>query len=85
MQELLTPDFGDYELIDSGGFEKLERFGGRVLRRPEPQAIWRPTLPEEEWRRVERGASPTPRSAAMRAATSAASGACARACPNAGR
>ena len=45
MQELLTPDFGDYELIDSGGFEKLERFGGRVLRRPEPQAIWRPTLP----------------------------------------
>ncbi len=52
MQELLTPDFGDYELIDSGGFEKLERFGGRVLRRPEPQAIWRPTLPEEEWRRL---------------------------------
>ncbi len=52
MQELLTPDFGDYELIDSGGFEKLERFGGRVLRRPEPQAVWRPTLPEEEWRRL---------------------------------
>lgn len=52
MQELLTPDFGDYELIDSGGFEKLERFGDRVLRRPEPQAIWRPTLPEEEWRRL---------------------------------
>ena len=50
MQELLTPDFGDYELIDTGDFEKLERFGRYVTRRPEPQAIWRRTLPEEEWR-----------------------------------
>ena len=41
MQEQLTPDFGDYELIDSGDFEKLERFGNLVTRRPEPQAIWR--------------------------------------------
>ena len=52
MQELLTPDFGDYELIDTGDFEKLERFGRYVTRRPEPQAIWRRTLPEEEWRRT---------------------------------
>lgn len=52
MQEQLTPDFGDYELIDSGNFEKLERFGRYVTRRPEPQAIWRPTLPEAEWRRM---------------------------------
>ena len=51
MQEQLTPDFGDYELIDSGDFEKLERFGDLVTRRPEPQAIWRRSLPEEEWRR----------------------------------
>ena len=52
MQEQLTPDFGDYELIDSGDFEKLERFGRYVTRRPEPQAIWRRTLAEEEWRRT---------------------------------
>lgn len=39
----------DYELIDSGGFEKLERFGPHVLRRPEPQAIWSPTLSEQKW------------------------------------
>ncbi|MCD8034413.1 MAG: class I SAM-dependent methyltransferase [Alistipes sp.] len=50
MQEQLTPDFGDYELIDTGDFEKLERFGRYVTRRPEPQAIWRRTLAEEEWR-----------------------------------
>ena len=51
MQEMLTPDFGDYELIDTGDFEKLERFGTFVTRRPQPQAIWRRSLPEEEWRR----------------------------------
>ena len=49
MQQQLTPDFPDYELLDSGNFEKLERFGRFTMRRPEPQAIWRPTLPEEEW------------------------------------
>lgn len=52
MQEQLTPDFGDYELLDTGDFEKLERFGRYVTRRPEPQAIWRRTLSEEEWRRT---------------------------------
>lgn len=52
MQQQLTPDFPDYELLDTGDFEKLERFGRHVLRRPEPQAIWRRTLPEEEWQRL---------------------------------
>lgn len=52
MQEQLNPLFPDYELIDTGDFEKLERFGPFVARRPEPQAIWRRSLPEEEWRRM---------------------------------
>ena len=52
MFEALTPRFPDYELIDSGDFEKLERFGRYVVRRPEPQAIWRRSLTEEEWRRL---------------------------------
>ena len=52
MSQLLTPTFPDYELIDSGDFEKLERFGRHVTRRPEPQAIWHKTLSEEEWRRL---------------------------------
>lgn len=50
--ELLSPVWQDYELIDSGDFEKLERFGKYVTRRPEPQAIWHKSLSEEEWQRL---------------------------------
>ena len=51
--EILTPRrWKDYELIDSGAFEKLERFGDFVLSRPEPQAIWNKSLPEGEWSRT---------------------------------
>src|SRR5688572_3740267 len=47
---LLTPDnFPDYELIDSGNFGKLERFGKFVTIRPEPQALWSPAMSEKEW------------------------------------
>ncbi len=42
--------FEEYEMIDSGDFEKLERFGTVVTRRPEPQAIWHKGLSEEQWR-----------------------------------
>lgn len=50
---LETPkNWPDYELIDSGGFEKLERFGPCVVARPEPKALWRKTLPEKEWERL---------------------------------
>ncbi|MFC0261143.1 class I SAM-dependent methyltransferase [Fontibacter flavus] len=49
----LTPlHWKDYELIDTGGFEKLERFGQFVLSRPEPQAIWDKSLNEEEWKNM---------------------------------
>jgi len=48
--ELLSPDnWPDYQLIDSGGYEKLERFGSYCLRRPEPQAVWKKELTDEEW------------------------------------
>lgn len=50
MIQLLTPTYWkDYELIDCGDFEKLERFGDVVLIRPEPQAVWRKILPQSEW------------------------------------
>ena len=42
-------DWGDYELIDSGNFEKLERFGEYFLIRPEPKALWSKELSEKEW------------------------------------
>ena len=47
---LLTPEYWkDYQLIDSGNFEKLERFGKYVTIRPEPQAVWDKSLSEKEW------------------------------------
>lgn len=51
MMELLTPGpFADYELIDCGDFEKLERFGEFITIRPEPQAVWPKVLTDGEWK-----------------------------------
>jgi 23S rRNA (cytosine1962-C5)-methyltransferase len=51
--KLLTPkNWHDYELLDTGNFEKLERFGKYVLRRPEPQAIWNKSLSNNEWEKL---------------------------------
>ena len=53
MIQLLTPTYWkDYELIDCGNFEKLERFGEVILIRPEPQAVWEKALNEQEWQRL---------------------------------
>lgn len=50
MIETITPKvLPEYQLIDSGDFEKLERFGKWVLRRPEPQAVWSKSLSEQDW------------------------------------
>ncbi len=51
MQLLHPQHWKDYELIDSGEYEKLERFGKYILCRPEPQAVWPKTLPAVEWNR----------------------------------
>lgn len=40
-QHLIATSCGDYELLDSGDNEKLERFGTVVIRRPETQALWK--------------------------------------------
>lgn len=48
--QLITPaPWSAYELIDSGDFYKLERFGEFVLARPEPQAIWDKSLTDADW------------------------------------
>ena len=53
MIQLLTPEnWNDYELIDCGDFEKLERFGNVILIRPEPQAVWGKGLSESEWTKL---------------------------------
>ncbi len=48
--QLITPTYWkDYELLDCGGFEKLERYGDFILRRPEPQAVWDKAMADQEW------------------------------------
>ncbi|MVM29987.1 oxidoreductase [Spirosoma sp. HMF4905] len=50
--QLITPKpWTEYELIDSGNFQKLERFGEFILSRPEPQAIWDKSLSDQDWER----------------------------------
>ena len=49
---LTVENWPDYELIDSGSFEKLERFGAYILARPEPQAIWDKELSDTDWSRL---------------------------------
>lgn len=50
--EFPSPAWKDYELVDSGNFEKLERFGAYYLRRPEPKALWNKSMSEEQWNRL---------------------------------
>ena len=47
--EYPIPSWKDYELLDSGDGEKLERFGRYVLCRPEPKALWTKSLSQREW------------------------------------
>ncbi|MCQ2177882.1 MAG: class I SAM-dependent methyltransferase [Bacteroidales bacterium] len=52
MIEFPDKNWRDYELLDSGSGFKLERFGQYVLCRPEPKALWTPSLSEAEWNRL---------------------------------
>lgn len=50
MIEITTPEnWKNYELLDCGDFEKLERFGDFITIRPEPQAVWPKVWSNEEW------------------------------------
>jgi len=51
--DLVTQKQNDYELMDSGNGEKLERYGKFVLARPDPQAIWSKSLSNEEWNKAD--------------------------------
>lgn len=44
--EMLSSEWGAYELLDSGSRLKLERFGDCVVIRGEPKAWWPPSRPE---------------------------------------
>ena len=53
MVEFPGKEWKDYELLDSGRGEKLERFGQVVMCRPEPKALWDKSMSDAEWRRLE--------------------------------
>ncbi len=46
---MAAPPWPDYALVDSGGGRKLERYGQRLVIRPEPQCLWAPRLPADAW------------------------------------
>lgn len=51
---MLTADkWIDYELIDAGNGERLERWGKYVLRRPDPQVIWPVKHKSGEWEKAD--------------------------------
>lgn len=47
----ISDEWIDYECLDAGNGEKLERWGNIVLRRPEPQAMW-PIEMDKTWNDV---------------------------------
>ena len=51
MIEFPKREWADYSLLDSGNGFKLERFGAYGLIRPEPKALWTPSLTEKQWLR----------------------------------
>ncbi|MDO4963230.1 MAG: class I SAM-dependent methyltransferase [bacterium] len=48
----ISNEWIDYECIDAGGGEKLERWGNVIFRRPEPQAMWN-TIKDDSWNNVD--------------------------------
>ena len=49
-QLLVSDDWSDYQLLDSGDMRKLERFGKVRVNRPDPQALWKPKTPVASWK-----------------------------------
>ncbi|MES2416084.1 MAG: class I SAM-dependent methyltransferase [Patescibacteria group bacterium] len=45
--------FADYELLDTGVGEKLERFGTYTFVRPFEDAVWKKTLPKDVWEKAD--------------------------------
>src|SRR5690606_309079 len=50
---IIANDWKDYELLDTGDGDKLERWGDYVLRRPDPQIIWRIQEENKQWQNAD--------------------------------
>jgi len=51
--EIWPDDWDQFELLDSGHYHRLEKYGDLVLARSEPRAWWAPELPESEWAKAD--------------------------------
>lgn len=49
----MSRDWQDYELMDTGNGEKLERWGDVILRRPDPQIIWPLKKENDSWKKAD--------------------------------
>ena len=72
----IADKWNDYELLDCGGGEKLERWDKQFLVRPDPQAIWETPHQNPGWKKA---------NAATCAARPAVATGRRRLCPRAGR
>ena len=52
LKVLTSPDWVEYELLDSGDGLKLERYGNYILIRPEAEAVWSPNQPLSAWKKL---------------------------------
>ena len=48
----IAKDWLDYEVIDTGNGEKLERWGNYILLRPDPQVIWDSAHKDQRWKKL---------------------------------
>lgn len=48
-----SKDWTDYELLDTGDGEKLEKFGKHFFVRPYEDAVWPKTLSKKEWSNID--------------------------------
>lgn len=46
----IAENWKDYQVLDCGDGEKIERWGSQLLRRPDPQAIWHKQAHCGEWK-----------------------------------
>ena len=52
-QTIVTKNWDEYALLDSGEGKKLERFGKYVIARPEPQAMWSRKVSNKIWQEAD--------------------------------
>jgi len=56
---LVSTEWEDYALLDSGNGRKLEKYGPHIFDRSEPQAVWKPNLEKTRWEAADAVFNPT--------------------------